>query len=135
MPGVVGGLSVELDAEPGTVMADRSPRHIQVNGEDPPGANQQVVGKDGIDPTDGLASAAEEPVASLDLDGGLALAHWTGVASATATLIAPGSRLISTGTVPNGSPSRWQRVVASPSIRTVRACTISTLGLRRCLAW
>src|ERR1700730_5868044 len=134
MPGLVGGGSVQFDSRHATGAADRVARHVQVDRQDPAAANQEVVREDGIDPADAPAPAADQAIPHLDPDAIVALAHAADIPSATAMLTAPASMVTSSGTLPNGSPSRWIRVCVSPSMRTVRACTISTFGFLRCLA-
>ena len=135
MPRVIRRPAIQLDAKATILAADRVARNVQVHRQDPAASYQQIVGEDGIDPADAPAARAEEAIAQLDLRAQVLRRHATAPSAATATLTAPGSTVISTGTLPKGSPSRWTRVEVSPSMRTVRAWTISTFGLRRCFAW
>ena len=134
MPRVIRGAASQVDGEPPTgVERDSVAGHVEVDRQQASGAYEEVVREDGVDPADAAATLPDEAIASLRFHGQGRFAH--AAASLTATLTAPGSRVTSTGTLPKGSPSRCTRVAAVPSIRTVRAWTISTFGFFRCLAW
>lgn len=134
MPGVVGGSAIQLDVELPAFGPHSVTRYVQVDRQQPSRADQEVVGEQGIHPSDRSTSRPAEPIPHSRLNVAF-VAHGAPTPLPCATLTAPGSRVTSIGTWPKGSPSRWTRVLDVPSMRTVRACTISTFGLRRCLAW
>ena len=134
MPGGVGGRPVRSDSQVATIHErDLLARHIQIDRQQAAGAHQEVVREDRVDDADRPPIAADQSISAFGRRNANRLVHAATVADAgTATLTAPGRNETSTGTLPNGSPSRCTRVPLSPSMSTERACTISTLGF---LTW